>query len=537
MTSNNLLLSFLLLATASSWSNAFRVLERPTSIKNAGAPFERNLRLYDTEDGLNGEVITPTTELWRVETVDRISNNPEKSRFPNPLSLKPNIPLSWFVEEDDAVVARVLVEKGHKEKKEKRAFTLAGPRLDIAFDPEECKAAIVTCGGLCPGLNTVVREIVMCLRRQYGVEETYGIPSGYRGFRDPTTWIELDEKVVENFHNMGGSFLGSSRGGHNTSAIVDSLEEQGVNLLFVTGGDGTVRGAAKIAGEIRERGLGIAVGVIPKTIDNDIPIIDRTFGFETAVNAAREAIDVAATEASGFPLGLGIVKVMGRHSGFIAMHSTLGSRVVDLCLVPEVDFYLDGEGGIVDHLAERLLENDKAIIVVAEGAGQDLIAAIDDSTPAARDLSGNLLLGDIGRWLVKELKPRLNEKLAGKTDYGDEVTIKYVDPSYMVRGVPPTTADNLFCTQLAHNAVHGAMAGLTSFLVGSVNTRECYLPISLVADKQNIIDTTHQSIWEYVVFDTQQPSFALQEDCRDESEVYTSASGGVINGRDDPCYF
>lgn len=226
---------------------------------------------------------------------------------------------------------------------------------------------------------------------------------------------------------------------------------------------------------------------------------------------------------------------MGRHSGFIAMHATLGSRVVDLCLVPEVDFYLDGEGGIVDHLANRLLENGNAMVVVAEGAGQELMARMGAHGEDAKDLSGNKLLDDVGPWLVQQLKPRLNEKLKGKTPFDDQVTVKYVDPSYMLRGIPPTTADNLFCTQLAHNAVHGAMAGLTSFLVGSVNTRECYLPIDLVANKQNVIDTSHQSLWEYVVFDTQQPSFAVAEDCRSETDVITSASGGIIKGNDGEC--
>ncbi|CAJ1935355.1 unnamed protein product [Cylindrotheca closterium] len=500
-----------------------------------------DIEYVNAVDGLTEDVKIPSPKhiLWKVELVDRVFDDVNRATYPNPLSLKPNTPTSWFVDDDDLVAAKVNVaasdtdlDKGIKAE----AYTLAGPRFDIAFDPKQCKAAVVTCGGLCPGLNTVVREIVMCLRRQYGVSTTYGIPSGYRGFKDPTTWIPLDEKVVRNFHNMGGSFLGSSRGGHDTKAIVDSLEKEGINLLFVTGGDGTVRGAALIADEVRNRGLEIAVAVIPKTIDNDIPLIDRTFGFESAVNAARQAIDVAVTEAEGFPYGLGIVKVMGRHSGFIAMHSTLGSRVVDLCLVPEVDFYLDGEGGIVDHLADRLLENGNAIVVVAEGAGQELMATMGSHGADEVDLSGNKLLDDVGPWLVKQLKPRLNEKLKGKTPYDDGVTCKYVDPSYMVRGIPPTTADNLFCTQLAHNAVHGAMAGMTSFLVGSVNTRECYLPIRLVANKQNVIDTAHQSLWEYVVFDTQQPSFAVENDCRDENDIITTASGGVIfRNSDDEC--
>ena len=259
--------------------------------------------------------------------------------------------------------------------------------------------------------------------------------------------------------------------------------------------------------------------------------VDRTFGFETAVEAAREAINVANVEAEGFPLGLGIVKVMGRNSGFIGMHATMGSRVVDLCLVPEVDFYLDGEGGIIDHLAERLLQNDKAVVVVAEGAGQKLIAEEKDmATESLQDLSGNKLLDDIGPWLAKKLKEKLNAKLEGKTKHGDSVYIKYVDPSYMVRGVPPNTADNVYCTQLAHNAVHGAFAGLTSFVVGSVNTRGCYVPNRLLVNKRNVIDTERQSMWEYVVFDTGQPCFAKEnkEIYQGQEKVTISASGGVI---------
>lgn len=271
--------------------------------------------------------------------------------------------------------------------------------------------------------------------------------------------------------------LGSSRGGHDTAAIVDALVDQGVNLCFVVGGDGTIRGAAKIAHEVKERGLSISVAGIPKTIDNDVPLIDRTFGFESAVNAAREAIDVANTEAEGFPNGLAVVKVMGRNSGFIAMHAALGSCVADLCLVPEVDFYFDDSGGIVDHLYERLMKNDKAVVVVAEGAGQSLMAKTQPSE-VMKDASGNVLLDDVGPWLCKELKKRLDSRV--KEASGDGISLKYVDPSYMVRGIPPNTADNLYCLQLAHNAVHGAMAGLSSFIVGSINTRECYVPIDLV---------------------------------------------------------
>jgi len=498
--------------------------------------------------------VSKSPELWKVERVDHISEwTSNHKSYPNPLTLKDNIPSAWFVGLNDAVALKVQIDaletidetcvfsvddncEDDDDDEEcnvgraginAEAFVLAGPRAEISFDPSISKAAVVTCGGLCPGLNTVVRELAMCLSRQYGVQQIVGIPQGYRGFLYPEEWKSLDETVVQNLHNQGGSMLGSSRGGHDTDAIVDSLVKFGINLLFVVGGDGTVRGAAKIAEEVKRRGLAISVACIPKTIDNDIPLIDRTFGFESAVEAARDAINVANTEAEGFPFGLGVVKVMGRNSGFIAMHSALGSCVADLVLVPEVDFYLDGKGGIVDHLYERLLAHDKAVVVVAEGAGQKLMAELGAAGEEVKDASGNVLLDDIGPWLCKQLKQRLDERLEKASVHGDKLTLKYVDPSYMVRGIPPNTADNLYCLQLAHNAVHGAMAGFSSFIVGSVNTKECYVPIGLVANKRNVIDTSHQSLWEMVVFSTGQPSFQTNVD-EDDNEAITTASGGKL---------
>ena len=224
--------------------------------------------------------------------------------------------------------------------------------------------------------------------------------------------------------------------------------------------------------------------------------------------------------------------MMGRNSGFIAMHAALSSCVADLCLVPEVDFKLDGPNGIVEHLYERLVEHDKAVVVVAEGAGQRLMKETGAGGEEVKDASGNVLLDDIGPWLSKQLKERLDERLKESSDHGDGLTLKYVDPSYMVRGVPPNTADNLFCLQLAHNAVHGAMAGFSSFIVGSINTRMSYIPISMVANKRNIIDTSHQGMWEYVVFATGQPSFQTNEDKRLAKDIITTASGGVVLSAD-----
>ena len=257
---------------------------------------------------------------------------------------------------------------------------------------------------------------------------------------------------------------------------------------------------------------------------------------QTAVDAARNAINVANTEASGFPNGLGVVKVMGRNSGFIALHSALGSCVADLCLVPEVNFYLDGPGGVVEHLYERILTNGKAVVVVAEGAGQDLITADSAAGDAVTGASGNVLLDDVGPWLCKRLKERLDPKLKASSRHGDGITLKYIDPSYMVRGVPPNTADNLYCLQLAHNAVDAAMAGMSSFLVGVVNNRECYVPLNLVAGKQNVIAPQTQSLWEYLVFSTGQPAFqggAAAEEGEGEVDAEEAISATAGSGAAD----
>ena len=253
---------------SSAFTPLLKAATRPWKAKVASP----SLPLASSLDDLEGE--DDAYSMWRIEKVDRIVDN-QMGMMPNPLSFKANIPNSWFVENDAAVAAKVNVDVHQTcvidEEAAAPAFLLAGPRKEIAMDPQLSRAAIVTCGGLCPGLNTVVREVVMCLKRQYGVEHVYGVPAGYRGFQDPSTWRKLDEEVVKNYHNMGGSVLGSSRGGHDTNAIVDALAANNINQLYVIGGDGTLRGAAKISDEIKARGLPIAVASIPKTIDNDIP--------------------------------------------------------------------------------------------------------------------------------------------------------------------------------------------------------------------------------------------------------------------------
>ncbi|XP_020519277.1 ATP-dependent 6-phosphofructokinase 4, chloroplastic isoform X2 [Amborella trichopoda] len=350
-------------------------------------------------------------------------------------------------------------------------FRRAGPREKVYFEPEEVCSCIVTCGGLCPGINTVIREIVCGLNYMYGVTEIMGIKGGYRGFYSSNT-IPLSPKSVNDIHKRGGTILGTSRGGHDTTKIVDSIQDRGINQVYIIGGDGTQKGASVIYKEIERRGLKVSVAGIPKTIDNDITVIDKSFGFDTAVEEAQRAINAAHVEAESVDNGLGIVKLMGRYSGFIAMYATLASRDVDCCLIPESPFYLEGEGGLFDFIEKRLKENGHMVVVLAEGAGQELVAqsmrAVDET-----DASGNQLLHDVGLWLAQNVKDHFttNRKMT--------VNLKYVDPTYMIRAIPSNASDNIYCTLLAHGAVHGAMAGYTGFTIGPVNNRHAYIPTLL----------------------------------------------------------
>ncbi|CAA2986027.1 ATP-dependent 6-phosphofructokinase 4, chloroplastic [Olea europaea subsp. europaea] len=377
-------------------------------------------------------------------------------------------------------------------------FRRAGPREKVYFTSEEVRACIVTCGGLCPGINTVLREIVCGLNYMYGVDDILGIQGGYRGFYSKNT-IKLTPKVVNDIHKRGGTFLQTSRGGHDTNKIVDNIQDRGINQVYIIGGDGTQKGAAAIYKEVEKRGLRVAVAGIPKTIDNDIAVIDKSFGFDTAVEEAQRAINAAHVEVESVENGVGIVKLMGRYSGFIAMHATLASRDVDCCLIPESPFYLEGQGGLFEFVEQRLKENGHIVIVLAEGAGQDYVAqsmhAVDE-----KDASGNRLLLDSGLWLTQKIKDHFTnvQKMA--------INMKYIDPTYMIRAIPSNASDNIYCTLLAQSAVHGAMAGYTGFTVGPVNSRHAYIPISCVTETQNTVKLTDR-MWARLLASTNQPSF------------------------------
>ncbi|KDP34145.1 hypothetical protein JCGZ_07716 [Jatropha curcas] len=422
---------------------------------------------------------------------------PDLTTYPNPLQVNPaySTVKQYFVDMDDTVSQKVVV---HKDGPRGLHFRRAGPRQNVYFRPDDVHACIVTCGGLCPGLNTVIREIVCGLYHMYGVRNVLGIDGGYRGFYSKNT-IPLTPKFVNDIHKRGGTILGTSRGGHDTSKIVDSIQDRGINQVYIIGGDGTQKGAAVIYEEIRRRGLKVAVAGIPKTIDNDIPVIDRSFGFDTAVEEAQRAINAAHVEAESTENGIGVVKLMGRYCGFISMYATLASRDVDCCLIPESPFYLEGKGGLFEFIKRRLKENGHMVIVIAEGAGQDLVSESLQSLDQ-QDASGNRLLQDVGLWISQRIKAHFAKE--NKMN----ITLKYIDPTYMIRAIPSNASDNVFCTLLAHSAVHGAMAGFTGFTVGSVNGRHSYIPFNRITEKQNKVVITDR-MWARLLSSTDQPSF------------------------------
>ena len=373
------------------------------------------------------------------------------------------------------------------------AFEKAGPREKIFFDPAWCKAAILTAGGLCPGLNNVIKSLTETLKNTYGVPVVYGIPYGYAGLNPACGYspVILDTHTVDGLHEDGGTILGSSRGNQDPVVMLETLVRMGVNLLFCIGGDGTLRAAHLIAEEAMKRKLNISVVGIPKTIDNDINFVPKSFGFDTAVDVATNALRCAHTEAIGAPYGVGLVKLMGRESGFIAASSTLSLNVVNFVLVPESPFKLEGEGGLLPALEKRLLERSHAVIVAAEGAGQDLLTASGKT-----DASGNLVLGDIGSFLQKAIKNYFAAK-------DMNVTVKYIDPSYIVRSMPANTNDRVYCGQLGRNAVHAAMAGKTNMVIARMQDRFVHLPLQLVTRRRRKIDIT-SNYWRSVIATTGQ---------------------------------
>jgi 6-phosphofructokinase 1 len=413
-------------------------------------------------------------------------------------SQRADSPVYKFVKDDERILYDVTLESFQKYK-EKGAmpvsFEKAGPKETIFFEPAKTKVAIVTCGGLCPGLNNVIRALVNQLYYRYGVSRILGIRYGFEGFisKYNHSVIELTAPMVSDIHLSGGSFLGMSRGDQDVKEIVDTLEILNINILFCIGGDGTLRGAHSIHEEITKRKLKIGVAGIPKTIDNDIDLIQKSFGFETAFSIANDIIRNAHNEAQGAYNGIALVKLMGRDSGFIAASAALAIQEVNFVLVPEISFELYGIRGFLKVLRKRLEDRHHAVIVVAEGAGQDLF----ESKDFQKDASGNIKHKDIGIYLKEKIKEEFDSK-------GFPYSIKYIDPSYIIRSAPANANDSKFCNLLAQNAVHAAVAGKTDFVVGYWNYEFTLIPIPMAVAKRKKIDVEGE-LWWNVLEATGQP--------------------------------
>ena len=427
-------------------------------------------------------------------TVERLGDCNIKS----PITMAPEhgAGIANYVADDQFIGLNTLMRLGEQAPVEKQhVLERAGPREMIYFSPAHVHAGIVSCGGLCPGINDVIRAIVRCLWFRYGVRRISGISYGYKGFLPEFQFpvIPLNPDVVDDIHKLGGTFLGSARGGgKETGKIVDAMERLNLNMLFTIGGDGTQHGALAIANEVEKRRLKIAVIGIPKTVDNDFYIIDRSFGFNTAVERASEVLAAAHMEADSAINGIGLVKVMGRESGFIAACTALASHEVNFVLIPEVPFDLDGENGFLRHLGERMETRGHAVIIVAEGAMQEQLL-----TKRETDASGNLKLADVGTHLRDRINKYFDERKI-------EINLKYIDPSYVIRSSPANPTDSIYCERLGNAAAHAAMAGRTKILIGLVNNRYVHLPIkAAIAQRRHV--NPEGNLWRDTLDATRQP--------------------------------
>ncbi|HYD42403.1 MAG TPA: ATP-dependent 6-phosphofructokinase [Anaeromyxobacter sp.] len=404
-------------------------------------------------------------------------------------------PLGRFVS-DDLHVPADLHWSGGRPPSEPGLFEQAGPRERLFFDPARTRAAIVTCGGLCPGLNNVIRSLVLQLHHGYGVRAVIGYRGGYGGL-DPANGVEplpLTLELVDKIHRQGGTILGTSRGPVDVAKAVDDLVRREIDVLFTIGGDGTQRGGNALYQEARRRGRPLAVVGIPKTIDNDVAFVSQTFGYPTALEEARAVLDRAHVESKSVHNGISLVRLMGRSAGFIAAGATLASQDVNFCLVPEVPFALEGENGFLAVLERRILARAHAVIVVAEGAGQDLVTGPADG----RDASGNVKLKDIGVHLRERIEAYFKAE-------GVPAVMRYFDPGYLIRSSPANAEDSIQCDLYARNAVHAAMAGKTGLVIGHMHDRFIHVPIELLASKQKRLDPAATQ-WQAVLAATGQPA-------------------------------
>ncbi len=404
-------------------------------------------------------------------------------------------PLRYFVN-DNLRLAEHVIHRPEEKRTENIEFELAGPRERLFFDAKTTRAGIVTCGGLSPGLNDVIRSLFLELHHAYGVSQVYGFQGGYKGL-DPHLGKEpllLTPELVDDVHKKGGTFLGTSRGPVDIAVAVQNLIDKKINILFVVGGDGTQRGGYELYKEAKRQNYPLAVVGVPKTIDNDIPFVSQTFGYLTAIEEAAKTLDRAHVEARCVNNGISLVKLMGRNAGFIAAGATLASQEVNFILVPEVPFKLEGPNGFLAALKKRIQDRGHALIVVAEGAGQELL----DNNNTLRDASGNIILNDIGQYLSTRIKSFFDQEDIA-------VHLRYMDPSYLIRSTRANAVDSVLCDLFARNAVHAAMAGKTGLIIGKLHDKYIHVPSELMASRKRLMETDGM-LWQGVLASTGQPA-------------------------------
>lgn len=408
-----------------------------------------------------------------------------EAKFPSPIKRTVS---------DNLRVSEHIVHSMESSSNSGLSFELAGPREKLFFDSKKTRAGIVTCGGLCPGLNDVIRSLYLELNHAYGVKEVFGFRGGYQGL-DPDCKQEpivLSSEFVDDIHKEGGTVLGTSRGPVDIVRAVDNLIARGINILFTIGGDGTQRGGNSLFQEAKKRGHALSVIGIPKTVDNDVAFVSRTFGFQTAVDEAAKVLDRAHVEARSVENGISLVKIMGRHAGFIAAGATLASQEVNFTLIPELPFKLEGENGFLVALKNRILDRKHALIVLAEGAGQDLL----ENTATEHDASGNVVLKDIGHFMRSKIEAYFREEKI-------PVVMRYFDPNYLIRSCPANAGDSILCDLFARFAVHAAMAGKTGLVIGYLHDKFIHVPIELLAGQNKALDV-HGLGWSAVLSATGQ---------------------------------
>uniref|UniRef100_A0A7S1RYX3 Phosphofructokinase domain-containing protein n=1 Tax=Alexandrium catenella TaxID=2925 RepID=A0A7S1RYX3_ALECA len=419
---------------------------------------------------------------WQTDDMGMVAEQ-KVNKFLNPMAVAwPNMN---FLNPDELVQGHIIMndsKQASRPSATSKGCVRANACKEIWWDPSEVRAAVVTCGGLCPGLNSIIREVTNTLWHQYDVRHIYGIQAGYNGLSNPEKHkpIQLSPDKVRDIHMKGGSILKAGRGGFNPEQICDRLERLGINMVFTVGGDGTQHASHLLYEEAKRRNLDISIVGLPKSIDNDILFFDKTFGFDSAVSTAADIMRNGWVEATSCDKGVGIVKLMGRDAGFVAMHAALASTIVDLVMIPEVNVKLED---VIEHIDSTLARKNFMLIAIAEGAGQEFVAT------GEKDATGHTKYGDIGTFLRDEINAHL-KKSGGRSFY--------IDPSYIIRSCPIRPNDHIYCSRLARDAVHCAMRGYTGVCVGPIHNIIVIMPSELIASGKRRVKLT-SSAWQSCV--------------------------------------